>query len=214
MEEDKGPEKQIFGLPREIRYRPDQAEFMGQVNLRLELPPDKQSVQQHTLKLRPQNSEKGEKREVSGSVTVKYEWTPMSNTLPLSVGPPTSDSADAEFAKANGQAAESSAGNLRGALKVTLVGGDNLVNLSYHSSVKSFSSPYVIVFLYPTSPVYGEPLCPSAWRSPSQPLTIHPRWNASHTWKYLWTAESLESPRSSEGKRMAIQSMKRKETQD
>merc|ERR1712014_529588 len=70
-----------------------------------------------------------------------------------------------------------------------MIGADNLINLSYHRSkqgLQAASNPYCMVFLYPNSPAKGEAIVPSAWRSRAHPNSLHPRWNATHTWNYCW----------------------------
>jgi hypothetical protein len=162
---------------------------MGQVSLRLELSPDEQCVQTHVLKLRSQSSTQTsdkatDKREVNGTITVQYEWKPMALSGESPEGPAIDDQ-DAAWRIGKSVA-------LRGWLKVTLVGADNLINLSYHKSGKVFSNPYAMVFLYPCSPSPGQILCPACWRSPSQPNTIHPRWGASQSWGFLWMHQEEE----------------------
>lgn len=178
----------VLGPPRECRLRPDVAEFMGQVNLKLELPPDRINVQSHTLRLKPAPNGK---REVCGSITVQYEWTPMANTA--DDGAQTIAPEDSSF-KGNGVFAASP--TLRGRLKVIMIGGDNMMNLSYHNyKRKTYSNPYAMVFVYPNSPISGEALCPSAWRTPCDPNTLFPRWGAHQTWNFCWLQPALDSPR-------------------
>jgi len=77
---------------------------------------------------------------------------------------------------------------LRGNLKVTLVGGDNLLNLCWvRGNKKMCSSPYCLVFCYPVSPEVGGILRPGCWRAPTEIRTLSPRWGKSNTFSFKWT---------------------------
>jgi hypothetical protein len=177
----------VWGPAREITARPDVAEFMGMVNLTLELPEDSATVQTHTLQLKPLNQ--ANVNGITGSITVKYEWTPLPMEPHLCQPEPSKPKEDPD---------EEDCPTLRGRLKVTIIGADNLVKMTYNRSGKSCSNPYAMVFLYPNSPVAGEEyLVPGAWRTYSEPNTLGPRWNASNTWEFVWVEPPVDSPRMS-----------------
>jgi hypothetical protein len=182
--------KTVLGPPREICTRPDQGEFMGMATVKLEQPPDSQSVQTHTLKLRP-SGEDGQYMNVTGTITLKYEWTPM-HMAPTVDEPPSVDGSLSIQPPALGDGTKPGPApvvkSLRGKLKVTIIGADNLTNLTYVRHPNTVSNPYAMVFLYPNSSPHGEPLVPIAWRSPSVVSTQSPRWGYSNTWDYLWLA--------------------------
>jgi hypothetical protein len=172
----------MMGNLREIRSRTDQAEFMGQVNLQLELRQDTPCVyHSHTLTLRNTGNPDTPKQDITGTITVQYEWTPTAFKVEE-----TQAMDDGIDLITLGDDTVNEHPVLRGRLKVTIVGADNLINLSYHRSKQKASNPYCMVFLYPNSQVKGTAICPSAWRSPTQPNTLHPRWNAAHSWNYCW----------------------------
>jgi hypothetical protein len=186
--------------------RPDQAEFMGLVDLRLDLGQDDpddpygggmdraRSITE-TLTLRPQSAEK---HKVNGKITVRYEWTPLvldDDKRPAQpIATENSTPSPPPPLKANGSKRSTKKFRLTGRLKVTLVSAENLVNLNYVPNLAS--NPYCIVYVYPQSPSPGGLVCPAAWRSPSECNTLSPKWSqslgarASCTWDYVW----LEAP--------------------
>jgi len=192
----------VWGPPRDEISKPDVAEFMGMVSLRLELPPDTAVNQTHKLKLKPQSNDPYAKvAAITGTITVQYEWTPAPAMIiaPLLVGPPTlsdGDGAD-KVDLVGGDTPDEEITALRGQLKLTMVSADGLVNLSYLRAKKSFSNAFAMVYLYPTSPSPEEHLCPSAWRSPCDLNTLSPQWGASNTWDVHWLEPPSETPRPS-----------------
>jgi hypothetical protein len=172
----------------EKRPRPDNAEFLGQVDIRLELGPQAVSKNLKDLTLRKQNSDNGGTNEVSGTITVNYEWIP--DTEAYQEAQRTVAYQEAQRTRKANSDSESeifaSMGFLRGRLRVTLVSANNLMILSYHKAGNHTSNPYVMVFAYPSSPANGEMLCPQAWRSPTAAQTIDPKWNAHYSWAYRW----------------------------
>merc|ERR1719188_1156152 len=74
---------------------------------------------------------------------------------------------------------------LLGQLKVTVISADHLINLDC-SRRNGASSPYALVLTYPTSPKSQGNLQPRVWRTPTCGNSNHPRWNASHCFKFEW----------------------------
>jgi len=75
----------------------------------------------------------------------------------------------------------------QGSLKVTVISAESLLNLEYRNGKKSGSNPYCRVFCYPNSPADGVKLCPCGWRSPLIVGTLTPKWNAHHAFDFRWT---------------------------
>jgi hypothetical protein len=191
LQRDRG--EKVLGPLRECRIKPDCAEFMGHVHLHLGLRQDSPIGDGHpghlqTLRLEPNAA--NTKRGVAGSITVQIDWKPQKDgPAPLEPIAP----ADGTI-KENGATTEMQ--SLRGKLKVTIVAAENLINLSYKNHKrKCFSNPYAMVFCYPNSPVSGEAMTPSAWRTPAEENTLFPNWNAHHTWNYCWEQPAIDSPR-------------------
>jgi hypothetical protein len=191
-------DQHVMGPPRDLISRPDAGEFMGMVNLRLELPPDSTTVQTHTLRLRPHSGPAGDKQNVTGTITVQYEWTPLPRVQRLdgsaSAADGSSSSLDGSSSALDDGKGDPEVIALQGKLKVTAIRAENLVNLAYVRGRKAYSNPYIMVFLYPNSPVIGESLVPSAWRSPCDVNTLTPVWGASNTWHFLWMEPPSETP--------------------
>jgi hypothetical protein len=180
---------------RDIRTRVDQAEFMGQVNLQMELRQDAPAHHSHTLRLRNSGNPDTPKRDITGTITVQYEWTPAGNGVPATVLDESQVVEDDPSSAKHGGTTDFMDSRplqplLRGRLKVTMIGADSLINLSYHKSKHTASNPYCMVFLYPGfgpgCASSGDHLIPCAWRSRTQLNTLHPRWNADYTWNYDW----------------------------
>merc|ERR1719162_2396869 len=168
------------GVPPRIgEIRPDAAEFLGQVNVKLDLSDDRPVNSTVTLKLT--NNPEMPKRDIQGTITLQYEWFPseMNNPKPDD---------DEEESRPNKVVSAPVFPNLRGSLKVTLIGADNVINLCWiRGNVKHYSSPYCLVFCYPVSPVGKEVLRPACWRSSTQLATLNPRWGINHSFDFNWT---------------------------
>lgn len=176
------PESERFDRSgRNLSTRPDIAEFIGQAHAVVEMPSDRSTSETRILKLQEGAEGKLHRREVSGSITIQYEWTPPEEAF-------TSGDVD----KLNGQTVPGesprSSGYLRGKLKVTVVSADNLTNLTYSNGKRAGSNPYCRVFCYPHSPCNGRTVCPSAWRMPLDVGTLSPKWNASHVFNFSWVS--------------------------
>jgi len=180
--------------PREgVLVKPDQAEFLGEVDITLELPMDRTVSKTQTLKLKANPITDVPKRTIHGYITVQYTWTPLS-------------AADSSFERA--ESSDDSGAlkktqswiypQLQGSLKVTLVSAEGLSSLSWLKNNKNknnrpLSNPYCTVYCYPTSPALGDTLYPTAWRSPSEINTITPAWHCSHTFEFRWQCPKLNA---------------------
>merc|ERR1719440_2452634 len=151
--------------------RPQVHEFVGQANVFLEFDPENSTRNTKTLKLEHGAEGVLPKRDITGTITVGYEWTPAKGG-----GPPPPG--------INGESPQS----LQGQLKVTVMHAEGLAKLTYSKDGKSRGgcNPYCRVFCYPNSPTEKVPLCPSAWRSPLDADTVSPKWNAVHTFEFNW----------------------------
>jgi len=171
---------------------------MGMVHLRLDLPKDQQTFAEHTLTLRSQNIEAAAKQNISGTITVQYEWTPdISGTIADGIVPIGAPAIDSE-PKGDPQPMPpdpDSLPALQGKLKITIMKAVGLKNMSYIRGRKLYANPFVMIFLYPNSPGPNENLCPVAWRSPCEVSTNVPIWGVSNTWSFLWHDEGTESTR-------------------
>jgi len=110
--------KGAWGFPREGNLaRPHPAEFMGQASLELELPPQEAVVRETALHLAEDPDTV--RRQVRGSIRVKYEWSPKQ------LGKySTEPKLQRLTASCIGFYEEA-----WGILKVTVVSGDRLINL-------------------------------------------------------------------------------------
>jgi len=115
------------------------------------------------------------KRSISGTVTVKYEWTPWPSMArheeegPATGRRPSLEGWDFE---------------LHGKLKLSIVCAEKLVNLDF-TKRNGASSPFCIVLCYPQSPGNGE-LRPHVWRTPTCFNSLNPRWDATRSFEFCW----------------------------
>eukprot|EP00747_Dinoflagellata_sp_TGD_P102925 gnl/TRDRNA2_/TRDRNA2_168798_c0_seq8.p1 gnl/TRDRNA2_/TRDRNA2_168798_c0~~gnl/TRDRNA2_/TRDRNA2_168798_c0_seq8.p1 ORF type:complete len:766 (-),score=163.14 gnl/TRDRNA2_/TRDRNA2_168798_c0_seq8:128-2425(-) len=161
----------------EDQSKPHQAEFMGEVKVELQMPPDKPFVEEKVLKLK--DSPETVKRKVTGTITIQYEWTPGKDANSGKAAPP---------AKTSKSTMPSDDYTLPvGTLKVTLIQGDGLINLDW-SKKAGKSSPFCCVTAYINSPANAEDqLKPAVWRSPTFESSLDPKWQVSHTFEYRWS---------------------------
>jgi len=227
---------------KERKTRPYVAEFLGRANIFLDLDASQPVSDCLTLKLQDGAEGGLPKRELTGSITLQYEWTPQpgeggalqqenaqrmaeftSRSSRLSGTMGDAPLSNQEQAMQIRQSVQSQSGltsaqkaewirlreetqqTLYGTLKVTVMGAEGLMNLTYTKGKKGGSNPYCRVFCYPTSPVKVAEdesiLCPGAWRSPQDVGTLAPKWNANHTFNFAWPFGwkfRLESPESPE----------------
>eukprot|EP00747_Dinoflagellata_sp_TGD_P102919 gnl/TRDRNA2_/TRDRNA2_168798_c0_seq2.p1 gnl/TRDRNA2_/TRDRNA2_168798_c0~~gnl/TRDRNA2_/TRDRNA2_168798_c0_seq2.p1 ORF type:complete len:758 (-),score=159.78 gnl/TRDRNA2_/TRDRNA2_168798_c0_seq2:65-2338(-) len=160
----------------EDQSKPHQAEFMGEVKVELQMPPDKPFVEEKVLKLK--DSPETVKRKVTGTITLKYTWEPGQQ----------------DGGNANNKAAETSKNTTPsddisgpiGTLKLTLIAGEGLINLDT-SKKSGKTSAFACVTAYTNSPAVGEnQLKPVVWRVPTAQSSLSPKWNATHTFEYRW----------------------------
>lgn len=176
--DDQTPAERI--RPREgLDIRPDPAEFLGEVCLNLDLPLD--HAVEKTMSAPLQNRPDSQKR-ITGTLDFQYEWKPDSIQNPEEPLSPDS-------LKRSGTAFPT----LKGVLKVTIIGANGLLNLSWTRSKKTFSNPYCQVLCYPVSPEVGETLRPACWRTHTFVDGLNPRFEASHSFTFRWKA-ILPSP--------------------
>jgi len=154
---------------------PLSAEFMGHVVVELELPADR-PIEKTLSRLVLKEDPNVVKRPVTGTVTIKYEWTPK----------PKKDIPQ-DFGSTESECGGSVIRPVHGSLKVTLVSAEKLINLDLHS-LQSASNPFCTVLCYPFSPdAAGDILKPQIWRSPTWLNTLSPQWHASSNFDFCWT---------------------------
>jgi hypothetical protein len=180
--------------PREgMENRPNAAEFMGEVNLRLDLSdgqgdPDADPPGVDITRKLSNNDPNMPKRHVSGSITFRYEWQ-KSDSITIEKDE-SQNLGDAPFRRLS-----SAFPTLKGTLKIYLISADGLINLNWQRGGIACSNPYCLVYCYPNSPsVPMESLRPACWRSPactgnteSNPAGNGPRWFASGEFNFCWT---------------------------
>jgi len=141
--------------------------FLGEAKLELELPPDRTVTGLHALQLE-ENTDIVQ-REVTGTITFSYSWTP--STL-------IEDGDTAEGVRFDDY-------ELKGKLLVTMIGAHGVCSLDA-GTAKVGSSPYCMVYLYPTAPGSTQALMPMIWRAPTANSTVNPLWDASRSFQYSW----------------------------
>jgi len=168
--------KGAWGFPREGNLaRPHPAEFMGQASLELELPPQEAVVRETVLHLAEDPDTV--RRQVRGSICVKYEWSPQQLGKRH-----TEQQLERETSSCIGFYEP-----LWGILQVTVISGDGLINLHCSSIEDTASNPYCTVLCYPTSPqTIGEAIQPCIWRTPTCNKTLSPKWHASTCFDFCW----------------------------
>lgn len=158
--------------------RPEPSCFMGEAALKLELPEDRSVTKQLSLPLE-KNSEIAP-RCVTGSITIRYQWTPKKKSdddcTPLQ-SPTRKSTASSEIL-------EDEIYRLEGSLKVTIISAERLINLDLTRRYGA-SNPYCMVLVYPTCGDVSV-LKPSVWRSPSRYNTLNPKFNCSNTFAFGW----------------------------
>eukprot|EP00929_Paragymnodinium_shiwhaense_P007996 TRINITY_DN111918_c0_g1_i1.p1 TRINITY_DN111918_c0_g1~~TRINITY_DN111918_c0_g1_i1.p1 ORF type:complete len:733 (-),score=115.06 TRINITY_DN111918_c0_g1_i1:143-2341(-) len=177
---DRFPEQslQAWGPSFELQSMPYSAEFMGQAAIELELPENTPVTK--ILKLDLQEDVALVRRPVTGTIHIKYEWTPASPDQAAMAVSGTSSCED--LATESSTVIRPILGNLR----VTLLSAEKLINLDLHS-LSSASNPYCTVLCYPNSPdVLGEVLEPQVWRCPTVRNSLHPQWNSCYNFEYNW----------------------------
>jgi hypothetical protein len=184
--------------PREgVSARPDNAEFMGEATLELDLPFE--DAVQKTVVCKLQANTDICDREVQGTITIWYEWTPECilggevDTRPSNL---SMDSMEKERTlRSQGHTCTfEEFPTLTGRLRLVLVEGHGLANSSWIARRQGISNPYAMVFCYPRSPqtrssdteIGATHPLPYCWRAPTERHTLSPKWNAGHAYRYKW----------------------------
>jgi hypothetical protein len=139
----------------------DQAEFMGEVDCLLEMPP-KSSIHHRRCTLPLNANFDKARRRVRGQLTFEYSWrpTPLDKCSPDSL--------------------------LCGELEITVLEGEDLIAVDWKGSCNS--DPYVVVVAYPQSPEPGDARIETSWyRSQTEWNAQDPRWNYKCSFDVHWT---------------------------
>jgi len=159
----------------------DQAEFMGEVDFTIEMPPTHPVTRMYTLPLTP-NLEKARRR-VRGTITFEYCWTPQPDSY-AKIG------SDEECAECHGE------------LKVTVLAGNDLIAIDWKGNCSS--DPYCVVVAYPQSPPMDGRVEPQWQKSETECDTSDPKfgpwtvvdgkWAKSHKgfeakFQFQWTKD-------------------------
>jgi hypothetical protein len=168
--------------------QPNQAEFLGQAELMMDLDRERPVTKTRQLKIREGAQGMLTKRPVSGTITVQYDWTPKfygpddsSKSVTKIDGMPS-----LPLDRLNGHLPLDEATMLQGQLRLTLVSAEGLLNLTYQEGKYAGSNPYCRLFCYPNSPAASAPLIPIGWRSPGVKADVNPRWNKSKNFNFYW----------------------------
>jgi len=159
--------------------------FMGMAKLSLELVQDEPVSRE--LKIRLGSDGATCNREVSGCISVRYDWMPDPN------GPPQKSQSSRERA--------TSKLHLHGSLRFTLIGASGLINTDW-SLPGEKSSPFVVMLCYPHSPAVHTDdarVIPVVWRSHAACSSLNPRWDCGRTFNYLWYIDVEERDPSEDG---------------
>lgn len=149
-------------------------DFMGEVKIELELP-ENGEVRGKEMRLRLQPNLSIVKREITGFITVRYDWGfPVHEAEDDGVSPPLKKL-------------------LHGTLRLEIISATGLVNNDWARKAPDdlcrfppLSSPYVLALCYPNSPRPEAHLNPVVWRCPTAHQMLNPQWQCGHTFHYLW----------------------------
>jgi len=186
---DRFPTDHADGNAVDTSTMPPFPEFMGQVVINLDLPPDGPTITRHVTKQLDEDPSIV-KRPSEGSLTLRYDWTPR---------PRPDHSIDAEMTRQLSPA-EMTSGKvitpLYGTLTVTLVSAEKLINLDMQT-LHSESNPFCTVVCYPDSPEgAGDILRPCIWRSATVLSSLGPQWQSSHVFEFAWDPDSWSGRKS------------------
>jgi len=149
-------------------------DFMGEVRLELDLPPDAE-IRGREMRLRLQPNFQVVRKEITGFITVRYDWFPAEpGTHPLDHVDEAEDRDLPHLEKV-----------LHGTLRLDIISGSDLVNTDWGRHLGQ-SSPYVMALCYPKSPALEAQLHPVVWRSPTAYNSLSPVWESRHSFQYLW----------------------------
>jgi len=162
-------------------------DFMGEVKLELDLPANTE-IKGKEMRLQLQSNPQIVKRDITGFLTVRYDWFPTEPGTDLDR---TEEAHDGSSGSSAGTTYSSSEFKklLHGTLRLQIIRADDLINTDWGHHYCS-SSPYVLALCYPTSPAPEAHLHPVVWRlgctSPSAQHTLNPIWQCEKTFNYLW----------------------------
>jgi hypothetical protein len=195
-QEDGGGSQSIVQRPRRegVDMRPDAAEFLGEAILdfrNIWKNYDGQPVKSELKPLVLGNNEEC-RRNVTGTISVQYEWTPNPHFLPPdATAGKTEPRASRACLDDPTSRTSSMFPTLCGNLRLKLEGADGLCKAAWQRNtppgeLPRCSNPYCLVYCYPVSPDLDKTLKPACWRSPTHENTVDPRWNASHDFVFRW----------------------------
>jgi hypothetical protein len=157
---------------------PHSSNFLGEVTVEMQLDPHK-SFSSDPMTLSLASNVDIVKRRCTGSVTIKYEWTP-------SAVAPRTDETSQQLLHSN--TTECPVGKLT----VSLLHANNLVNVC-STRQDQYSSPYCIMLVYPIAPKEDNKLVPTVWRTPTVLSNVKPKWEKdfskdeyTHEFNFKW----------------------------
>mmetsp|Transcript_153012 Transcript_153012/g.281613 ORF Transcript_153012/g.281613 Transcript_153012/m.281613 type:complete len:758 (+) Transcript_153012:326-2599(+) len=143
-----------------------QAEFMGEVDCKLDLPPREHIIQKRMHVPLSHNFEKARRR-VRGTITFEYTWHPQ-------------DGRDTDTL-------------LQGSLEIYILHGDGLISIDWKGNFSS--DPYCIVTAYPESPGENGQVEPKIFRTKTLEDTCYPEWNGRFHYDVNWTRAGADRTR-------------------
>lgn len=185
-------EKKAWTEKEGVASRPDVAEFMGEAHIELNLV-DRTEAQATKLVLPLRSNYELSSREVTGTVTISYEYIPFQDeTEPTPL--------EKRYSSASNATTATLYPNLKGELKVLLLQADGLTNCCWtnvRTRWERTSNPYAIIYCYPKSPNFANGvLRPAAWRSPTVKGNLSPRWNhVPASFHYQWRRPAPDKER-------------------
>eukprot|EP00419_Tripos_fusus_P016971 CAMPEP_0172744580 /NCGR_PEP_ID=MMETSP1074-20121228/135612_1 /TAXON_ID=2916 /ORGANISM="Ceratium fusus, Strain PA161109" /LENGTH=309 /DNA_ID=CAMNT_0013575567 /DNA_START=21 /DNA_END=950 /DNA_ORIENTATION=- len=169
------------------KTRPHASHFLGEATLELDLNPQKSSSSTVTQRL--SSNLDIVKRNCTGTVTIKYEWTvgaPDTRPAPLSTRADSTGPVDYALA---------------GKLTVSLLHANGLVNV-FSTRKERYSNPYCVMLVYPTQPGEDNRLVPKVWRTPTVFNNLYPKWEKEfsreeymHDFRFNWMMTERKSTR-------------------
>lgn len=156
----------------------EQAEFMGEVEQMLEMPPEECVRRKFTIPLTP-NLDKARRR-VHGHLTFEYTWRPHGHADKCG----DSSCSPRDSTGSVGDAL------LTGALEVLVCAGEDLIAIDWKGTCSS--DPYVVVKAYPRSPGPDGRLCSETFRTDTVWDTQNPSWNSKAKFDVQWTQTGTE----------------------
>lgn len=163
------------------------AEFMGEVDITLDMPEQEEVTGKMTVPL-ASNFDKARRR-VRGQITFEYRWTPSLDHPKTGVSPVIAvHNVDK---KDDDSISEPDYSLLTGKLEVTVLSGDELIAIDWKGSCSS--DPYVVVIAYPNSPAADGHVEPLWYRSDTAENTSSPQWKFKAEFEVDWTKVGTQS---------------------